>query len=317
MTQSSKNPRAVWVVHGRDERLRRGVFDFLRSIGLQPLEFSQARERTGQASPYVGDILEVAFDYAQAIVVLLTPDDEARLRPNLQRSSDPPYEKELTGQARPNVIFEAGMALVSHRDRTVLVQIGDVRPFSDVVGRHVVRLDGSVATRQDLASRLKTAGCLADLSGTDWHTAGDLKPSSESSLIPDVPAHTRSEFSLSLTVEGKPPSQFIKLEANKVIKASRLDYLLTSDACIVSEALSLQGDSFNVPLNDFSVTKVWNTPRPDRNHSDHSGPAKLGLTILVDGKTRNYILPIQMDQVIYGSSVYRKIIGSRTFHSES
>jgi len=166
----------IFIVHGRDERLRSGVFTFLRSLGLQPLEFGEARELTGKPMPYVGEILDAAFQHAQAVVVLLTPDDEARLRGELAAKSDPLYEKELTGQARPNVLFEAGMSLVSHPDRTILVQFGHVRPFSDVAGRHILHMNNSLAKRQDLAQRLEAAKCLVNLKGTDWHTSGDLNP---------------------------------------------------------------------------------------------------------------------------------------------
>src|SRR5262249_36997013 len=97
------------------------------------------------------------------------------LRPELQKPSDPPYEKDLTGQARPNVLFEAGMAIVSHPKETVLVQIGEVRPFSDTAGKHLVYMDNSTQRRQELASRLEDAGCSTNVKGTDWHTAGDLR----------------------------------------------------------------------------------------------------------------------------------------------
>jgi hypothetical protein len=110
---------------------------------------------------------------AKAVVVLLTPDDEARLRPFLQGRRDPIYEKELTPQARPNVLFEAGMALASHPTQTVIVELGQLRPFSDVAGRHTVRMNDSVEQRQALASRLRTAGCPVDLSG-DWRHAGNF-----------------------------------------------------------------------------------------------------------------------------------------------
>jgi predicted nucleotide-binding protein len=175
MEENSAKARRVWVVHGRDARLRSAMFTFLRSIGLAPTEFSEARSLTNSAAPYVGEILEAAFQHAQAVVVLLTPDDEARLRPDLWLPHDKQYEKVLTGQARPNVLFEAGMALVSHRTQTVLVQIGELRDFSDVGGRHVVHMDGSISKRQEIAVRLRDAGCPVNLDGTDWHTAGDFK----------------------------------------------------------------------------------------------------------------------------------------------
>src|SRR5258708_28303993 len=174
--QNSKDLTKVWIIPGRDERLRNGLFQFLRCIGLQPLEFLEARKLTRQPTPYIGEILEAAFEHAQAVVVLLTPDDEGRLRPVFQSAKDSDDDKRLTSQARLNVIFEAVMAFVTHPKQTILVQIGEVRPFSDVYGRHIVHLDNSTHTRQELASRLEDAGCPINLSGTDWHTIGDLAP---------------------------------------------------------------------------------------------------------------------------------------------
>lgn len=170
----------VFVVHGRDSRLRGGMFALLRALGLEPLEWSKAVELTGKASPYIGEILEAAFTHARAVVVLLTPDDEARLREDLLTSDDPQYERILTRQARPNVLFEAGMAFASHPEQTILVQFGSIRPFSDIAGRHVVRMDDSSVKRQELASRLKAAGCSVDTSGTEWLSAGSLAPPSGS-----------------------------------------------------------------------------------------------------------------------------------------
>lgn len=170
--------RTIFVIHGRDERLRAGMFDFLRSLDLKPLEWTEAIKLTGKASPYIGEILDAAFSRAQAVVVLLTPDDEARLRDALRGVAEPAYETQLTPQARPNVLFEAGMAMARDPDRTILVQVGDVRPFSDIAGRHMIRMDNSTKKRQDLALRLEAAGCGVNLKGTDWQTTGDLTPPS-------------------------------------------------------------------------------------------------------------------------------------------
>jgi predicted nucleotide-binding protein len=153
------DPRAVFVVHGRDLRSRDSMFAFLRSIGLHPLEWAEAVAATGRPTPYVGEILDTAFSIAQAVVVLLTPDDEGRLREQLRQHGDPSHETELTSQARLNVIFEAGMAMGRFPDRTVIVEIGPLRPFSDIAGRHVIRLDNTTQRRQELAQRLQNAGC--------------------------------------------------------------------------------------------------------------------------------------------------------------
>lgn len=166
----------VFVVHGRNALLAKALFTFLRALGLQPLEWVKAIRATGEPSPYVGTILETAFRDAAAVVVLLTPDDEARLRKAFLKKTDPMYEKRLTPQARPNVLFEAGMAFGRKPENTVLVQVGEVRPFSDVGGRHVARLSNDSTSRQELATKLANAGCNVDTSGTDWLTEGDFTP---------------------------------------------------------------------------------------------------------------------------------------------
>ena len=166
--------REVFVVHGRNLAARDAIFDFLRALDLRPLEWSEAVEATGRPTPYIGDILDAAFSRAHSIVVLFTPDDEARLREQFKTDGDPPHEVELTGQARPNVLFEAGMAMGRNEDRTILVELGRLRPFSDVAGRHSIRFQDTTLRRQELAKRLRLAGCPVNLEGTAWHSAGDF-----------------------------------------------------------------------------------------------------------------------------------------------
>jgi predicted nucleotide-binding protein len=171
---ASKTPNSVFVVHGRDQTARAAMFAFLRSISVKPIEWTSALAMSKKGAPYIGDILAAAFARARAIVVLMTPDDLAQLRPDLLTPSDKPYERTLTGQARPNVLFEAGMAFATHPDRTVLVQLGNIREFSDVGGRHVVHMANDYAKRQELVTKLKNAGCDVDTTGTDWVTAGEF-----------------------------------------------------------------------------------------------------------------------------------------------
>ncbi len=161
-------------MHGRDTQVRDALFSFLRSIGLHPIEWAEAVAATGLPAPYVGQILDTAFSMAQAVVVLMTPDDEARLREPFRAKGDPPHETNLTPQARANVLFEAGMAMGLSPERTVLVELGTLRPYSDIGGRHVIRLNDTTERRQDLAYRLKSAGCPIDLAGTQWHRTGDF-----------------------------------------------------------------------------------------------------------------------------------------------
>lgn len=174
---SAKKPpggKKVFVVHGRDEARRKAIFSFLRSLGLSPIEWQHALKATGKASPYIGEVLDQAFRDAAAVVVLITPDDEAKLKDEFLKKTDGPEERDLTGQPRPNVLFEAGMAFGHQPNSTVLVQVGAVRPFSDVVGRHVVHLGNDAKSRIELANKLETAGCQVDRTGTDWLTEGDF-----------------------------------------------------------------------------------------------------------------------------------------------
>ena len=183
-TRPAGDAREVFVVHGRNQAARRALFDFLRSIDLLPLEWSRLVGATGKTSPYIGEILDTAFSRAHAVVVLLTPDDEARLREVFKDDGDPLNEVELSGQARPNVLFETGMAMGRHPERTVLVEMGSLRPLSDLAGIHVIRINDAFEWRQELAKRLQSAGCPVRLSGTDWHTAGDFAAALELAEIP-------------------------------------------------------------------------------------------------------------------------------------
>ena len=170
----TETPNAVFVVHGRDIDARNAMFTFLRAVGVTPIEWTTALKMSKKAAPYIGEILETAFARARAIVVLMTPDDLAQLRADLILASDKPYERTPTGQARANVLFEAGMAFATHPDRTVMVQLGNVREFSDVAGRHVVHMSNEYSKRQELVTKLTNAGCNVDTTGTDWVQAGDF-----------------------------------------------------------------------------------------------------------------------------------------------
>jgi predicted nucleotide-binding protein len=168
------DPRKVFVVHGRNNTAREALFAFLRAVGLHPLEWSEIVTATGKAAPYIGEVLEKGFSIAQAVVVLMTPDDEARLREPYRGSHEPAHETDLTPQPRPNVLLEAGMALGLFPDRTVIVELGQLRPVSDIGGRHVVRMNDTPEKRHELAQRLETAGCAVNRTGTDWYKAGSF-----------------------------------------------------------------------------------------------------------------------------------------------
>jgi len=127
-------------------------------------------------------------------------------------------------------------------------------------------------------------------------------------------AKTKRDFTMSVKAEGTPPSQILKLMANQPISASRLEYMLSDQTCIVAEDLSLDGETIEVPLSHESLTRLFNIPRPDMSQWDHSGPVKFGLTVSTSGQTQQYILSARMENSAYGSNIYRNVIGSAQFH---
>lgn len=170
-----RRPRGnyVFVVHGRNEKVRKSLFALLRSVGVQPIEWNKAIEFTKKGAPYVGEILDAAFRRARAIVVLFTPDDVAKLKDEFVKRGESD-ERRLCGQPRPNVLFEAGMAFGRFPNSTVLVHVGKLRAISDVAGRHLVNLTGSIESRHQLVVKLRGAGCEVDDTGNDWQTEGDF-----------------------------------------------------------------------------------------------------------------------------------------------
>ena len=223
--------RKVFVVYGRNNVARNAMFTFLRAIGLHPLEWSEIVKETGEASPYVGEVLKVGFSIVQAVVVLLTPDDEARLRQPYRVANDPKDETELTPQPRPNVLLEAGMALGLFPERTVIVELGRLRPISDIHGRHVIRLDNSPQKRQALAQRLETAGCAVNLSGTDWLTSGGFDAATaDCDSVPAEPASS-VETEADLLADYSLSAEARRLLALATSSDGQVGFTRTSSGC--------------------------------------------------------------------------------------
>lgn len=165
--------RNVFVVHGRDEQVRRAMFDLLRKLDLRPLEWESIVRAAGGGSPYLGDVVAKAPAIARAALVLFTPDDVVHLHPDLHGKREDPFETVPTCQPRPNVLLELGMVLMAYPERTVIVEFGDLRPIADLAGRNVIRFDGSAVSVGKIVGRLDRAGCRVDDSGADWR---DLAP---------------------------------------------------------------------------------------------------------------------------------------------
>jgi predicted nucleotide-binding protein len=167
--------RKVFVVHGRNTKIVESIFTFLRALDLHPIEWSEARKLTGNPSPTIGNILDAAFSNAQSILVLMTGDEEVKLKEEFIKKDDPAYEKNLAFQPRPNVIFEAGMAWGKDPKRTILIKCGNLRPMSDISGVHYIDLANTAKVRHEIAARLRDAGCDVDTVGSDWLDVGNFE----------------------------------------------------------------------------------------------------------------------------------------------
>lgn len=162
------DPTAVFVVHGRDLEAKDAIWAFLKDLGLHPLDWDDDLvAHTGQGSPFIGQVLDTAFSRAQAVVVLMTPDDAVKLHGDLLQEGEQAFEMRLACQPRPNVLFEAGMAFGYCPSRTIIVEVGTLRPITDLGGRHTVRL-GTEDTLRGLTRRLEVAGCRVDRSNDSW-----------------------------------------------------------------------------------------------------------------------------------------------------
>jgi predicted nucleotide-binding protein len=161
---------SIFVVHGRDTKLNDDMFGFLLAIGLNPKEWSQAIKDAKGANPNVGQVINKAMKQAQGVLVMFSPDEDAKLKSKFCGPKDRKKGlNKLDGQARPNVLFEAGLALGAHPDKTLLVQVGDTRDISDIAGMHLINLGDDAASRKELAQRLATKlKFKVDTTGTLW-----------------------------------------------------------------------------------------------------------------------------------------------------
>lgn len=179
MNLNTQDPgRKVFLVHGRDHGARQALISLLTAFDLEIIDWRDAAARAGGGAPYTGAIVDAGMKLARAVVVLLTPDDIGYVHPDFREEADGQHERQPTGQARLNVVFEAGMAMARDRERVVLVQVGQVRKMSDIDGVNVIHMDDSIERREDLAGRLRSAGLSVDThSSMEWTTAGSFNRS--------------------------------------------------------------------------------------------------------------------------------------------
>ena len=162
------------------------MYEFLSALGLKPQEWGHAihaASRGRGGNPYVNDVVTKIMEEAQAVVVILSPDDEAKLKDQFVGKHERQTEGKLQGQARQNVVFETGIALGTHHRKTIIVRVGDVKSFTDIGGMHIPRLSNDERSRLDLANRLEDLKCDIDRRGDRWLSAGDFTPTASKRAV--------------------------------------------------------------------------------------------------------------------------------------
>jgi len=162
----SQSQSTVFIVSGRCRAARDAIVRILSGAGLKVVDFPEAKDDAGTGMTIVDYIVERAHQSANAVLVLMTPDEIAFLRRELSSPGDRPEERGPIKQSRPNVIDELGRSMSSRRNKTVLVSMGDIRIPSNEAGYFVERFDGSEDKRKDLLLALeKRCGCTVNWRG--------------------------------------------------------------------------------------------------------------------------------------------------------
>ena len=148
----------VFLIHGRNLGCMNDLRELLEMSGLEVHTFEDVESKLKDGAPFIGKVVEEGVANSDAVVALFTPDELASLHPQFRQEHDK-QSNEVRYQARPNVIFEAGLAFGLKAGRSLLVTIGsDTDLFSDVRGRLIRRLDNRVGSKAELLDALSNIG---------------------------------------------------------------------------------------------------------------------------------------------------------------
>lgn len=144
----------VFLVHGHDGGLKHEAARTIQQLtGLDPIIL---HEQTDSRRTIIEKFEAHAADVGAA-VVLLTPDDEGRVRSTTG-------ESELMARARQNVVYELGWFDGRlGRGRVVALYVEGIELPSDLAGILYIAIDKGEAWKLRLGRELRAAGIKADL----------------------------------------------------------------------------------------------------------------------------------------------------------
>lgn len=119
---------------------------------------------------------------------------------------------------------------------------------------------------------------------------------------------------IALKVAGPAEGQFLHISSNRRILLVQLDFLTSTEACISTQKLSDEvGEEIEVRLAHGKIVELFNTPRPDRNSWDNSGPVKLRLSFQVDDRVQSVVLPVMLQPKLVNNTQWITLIGAQSF----
>jgi hypothetical protein len=122
---------------------------------------------------------------------------------------------------------------------------------------------------------------------------------------------TSDPIEVTINLSGPPEGQYLDIRSTHVLRLSQIDYLTTSEVCITTQLVTAEGKEIEAKLAHENVVALYNSPRPDHNSYDLSGPAKLRLSFHVGDEVQEVTLPVALQPKIVGSTQWIVLTGSR------
>lgn len=133
--------KQVFIVHGRDKTYTNEIARFIdNKFGIKSILFE---EELNRSQTIIEKLL--TYSYVQAAIVIITPDDEGRLKGSTEKAKP---------RARQNVIFEMGLFYGILGRENVIALLKDVEKPSDIDGVLYIKLDDSDSWKYYLQNEL-------------------------------------------------------------------------------------------------------------------------------------------------------------------
>ncbi len=116
-----------------------------------------------------------------------------------------------------------------------------------------------------------------------------------------------------MTISGPPDGQYLNITSSRILNLSQLDFLTSAEACVSTQILSDNGKEIEAKLAHDKVVALFNSPRPDVERYDLSGPAKLRLVFRVHDRQQEVVLPVLLKPQIVNNTQWITLTGSRNF----